>query len=93
MDAETTQQQKLFQFTPLCEGRLSSRRSLWTRMFYFNSRPCVRGDQPAAGRVCKYADFNSRPCVRGDEDDNLDVNAEGKFQFTPLCEGRREEYG
>ena len=36
-----------FQFTPLREGRRTAT-SKGRRLFYFNSRPCVRGDQAAA---------------------------------------------
>ena len=34
----------LFQFPPLREGRLSLSRTVRVRCFYFNSRPCARGD-------------------------------------------------
>ena len=37
------------------------------REYYFNSRPCVRGDgcTGITGTISTY--FNSRPCVRGDD--------------------------
>ena len=34
----------LFQFTPLREGRPGCSALLQSRRWYFNSRPCVRGD-------------------------------------------------
>ena len=54
----------LFQFTPLREGRRKSAIAR-RRLFYFNSRPCVRGDIAAAvGSPVIYA-FQFTPLREG----------------------------
>ena len=101
----------IFQFTPLCEGRLLRLRKTRSAA-NFNSRPCVRGDLRLRCRTDCGGYFNSRPCVRGDltcikiyvKWDIISIHAplsgatyysacshsrRTKFQFTPLCEGRR----
>ena len=56
---------RLFQFTPLREGRRNSRKSrLMGR--YFNSRPSARGDGVVKDGRIHQRDFNSRPSARGD---------------------------
>ena len=58
---------KLFQFTPLREGRRHPR-DFHNRLFYFNSRPSARGDHAECHNQHGYKDFNSRPSARGDVD-------------------------
>ena len=78
---------KLFQFTPLREGRRAIAYLAVTRA-NFNSRPSARGD----GRYaeihghCRY--FNSRPSARGDSPTKCASCKPTSFQFTPLREGR-----
>ncbi len=58
---------RLFQFTPLHEGRYAGRPCRPRFLPDFNSRPCAKGDGPSRSpgwRPPPY--FNSRPCVRGD---------------------------
>ena len=54
-----------FQFTPLREGRLPKMVGSRKR-YYFNSRPCERGDLLVRFNQHFYLYFNSRPCERGD---------------------------
>ena len=77
----------IFQFTPLREGRRSRGHFLLCDD-YFNSRPSARGDSddPAGQRIS--TNFNSRPSARGDREAHPMAEAIGKFQFTPLREGR-----
>ena len=56
----------LFQFPPLREGRRLFPYLCPQTYFYFNSRPCARGDRPRPARRSRRNDFNSRPCARGD---------------------------
>ena len=56
---------KIFQFTPLREGRRQHPPSCPTRT-YFNSRPSARGDASAPEGVFVRINFNSRPSARGD---------------------------
>ena len=78
---------KLFQFTPLREGR--RRTAAQCRApFYFNSRPSARGDNFA--RVCylhKKISIHAPP--RGATRGYQFREAAKIFQFTPLREGRR----
>ena len=55
----------------------------------FNSRPSARGDRNQAGRRLCVRYFNSRPSARGDCAGARCTVCSGKFQFTPLREGRR----
>ena len=62
--------QRLFQFTPLREGRP---RRLFVRLLNFidfNSRPSARGDKSSYVKVPSVNHFNSRPSARGDRDEN-----------------------
>ena len=77
----------LFQFTPLREGRLTAL-PLLSLLFYFNSRPCGRGDHHRSPRSVPRAYFNSRPCGRGDSLLLTGLPQVEIFQFTPLREGR-----
>ena len=79
-----------FQFTPLREGRLFTPFLIIFIYISFNSRPCVRGDPAPHFAVEPRSSFNSRPCVRGDRQYKKYKLAAGKFQFTPLREGRPE---
>ena len=78
----------LFQFTPLREGRPLWNLQVSCLHFYFNSRPCVRGDKRKRKKIPILANFNSRPCVRGDLNLAVFINSFKIFQFTPLREGR-----
>ena len=56
---------------------------------YFNSRPSARGDERARGAVQPAEHyFNSRPSARGDLRSWKPTRRSGRFQFTPLREGR-----
>ena len=76
-----------FQFTPLREGR---RRFVpcGKLLLDFNSRPSARGDELSAFFVPEKRYFNSRPSARGDFRAETELIMQGKFQFTPLREGR-----
>ncbi len=56
--------------------------------WYFNSRPCERGDGTIKSGMGWRSYFNSRPCERGDVGVVPLSQAAGVFQFTPLREGR-----
>ena len=56
---------RVFQFTPLREGRRDDDRPRRERM-NFNSRPSARGDRRHATARTYPRDFNSRPSARGD---------------------------
>ena len=77
----------LFQFTPLREGRPLDSRAAHDAG-YFNSRPSARGDFVAPAQTITLDDFNSRPSARGDRQ-RVFPRSSGRFQFTPLREGRR----
>ena len=55
--------------------------------FYFNSRPCERGDVRRCHITQLRIYFNSRPCERGDIE-GLPYFPFYRFQFSPLREGR-----
>ena len=57
---------RLFQFTPLREGRREAQKSASQRR-HFNSRPSARGDKHLCGALCAGLYFNSRPSARGDD--------------------------
>ena len=56
---------RVFQFTPLREGRLSQK-SITPVGDYFNSRPSARGDSGQRPPSLLNPHFNSRPSARGD---------------------------
>ena len=79
-----------FQFTPLREGRRSSRHPHVASVFDFNSRPSARGDAGCITVVAVNSNFNSRPSARGDSCVfSILLFIFVKFQFTPLREGRQ----
>ena len=80
---------RLFQFTPLREGRPEAFRAAMAEQ-YVNSRPSARGDDAAAARAGTVYYFNSRPSARGDMSFEMALFAALLFQFTPLREGRRQ---
>ena len=63
---ETFPASRLFQFTPLREGRRQRNHKVSER-FNFNSRPSARGDLLWLSDNVSPANFNSRPSARGDE--------------------------
>ena len=77
---------RVFQFTPLREGRLSQK-SITPVGDYFNSRPSARGDSGQRPPSLLNPHFNSRPSARGDAIKGGSAIMY-KFQFTPLREGR-----
>ena len=84
-------QKRLFQFTPLREGRPLP--VIFRRAYeYFNSRPSARGDSQldVIGDIA--SDFNSRPSARGDGWPHQKARCCTSFQFTPLREGRRKNH-
>ena len=81
-----------FQFTPLREGRPAAG-SMTTCIFYFNSRPCGRGDCGNVGKgrdhdISIHAPAGGATDARKLEPVTLDL-----FQFTPLREGRLADGG
>ena len=77
---------RVFQFTPLREGRLSQK-SITPVGDYFNSRPSARGDSGQRPPSLLNPHFNSRPSARGDAIKGGSAIMY-KFQFTPLRDGR-----
>ena len=62
---EVTKWTRIFQFTPLREGRLPGCAASPSRC-YFNSRPSARGDVRPSATQTFLCNFNSRPSARGD---------------------------
>ena len=56
---------RIFQFTPLREGRRGGRKQLFPK-WNFNSRPSARGDMFFSAATILPFNFNSRPSARGD---------------------------
>ena len=80
------------QFTVDFNSRPSARGDRWRpsrtcRPTNFNSRPSARGDRGKEPDWACNANFNSRPSARGDWK-HPSVYRRGRFQFTPLREGR-----
>ena len=59
------------------------------RREYFNSRPCVRGDQVIGRSQKQVIIFQFTPLREGRLWTVSHSEARAKFQFTPLREGRR----
>ena len=79
---------KVFQFTPLREGRPSPAHSKpGSTKFQFT--PLREGRRINLAQKHRQEHFNSRPCVRGDELICSISKPASIFQFTPLREGRR----
>ena len=55
----------IFQLSPLREGRQDHEKPVHG-VYYFNSRPYVRGDSQSIQFLNSFIYFNSRPYVRGD---------------------------
>ena len=67
----------------------SERRKRNERVCNFNSRPSARGDRAdLRSNQRGDGDFNSRPSARGDRIERTALLLPGRFQFTPLREGR-----
>ena len=79
---------RIFQFTPLREGRQFCVNFLF-KLVYFNSRPSARGDSLFDLKAFRLPYFNSRPSARGDVWRTVVPKCRAIFQFTPLREGRR----
>ena len=79
---------RLFQFTPLREGRLGGGGGAVPHCGISIHAP-PRGATPMPMWFSSVSmNFNSRPSARGDEYGILPVSVYEKFQFTPLREGR-----
>ena len=79
---------KLFQFTPLREGRHACeffRQERWR--ISIHAPP--RGATPPDSHLRRVEDFNSRPSARGDARRWRTFPQSARFQFTPLREGRQ----
>ena len=81
---------RIFQFTPLREGRLLTVDG-WASDIRISIHAPAGGATSAyfAGRLPLSAYFNSRPCGRGDYPGTASPVPPNRFQFTPLREGRR----
>ncbi len=78
---------RLFQFTPLREGRLSFFSSPKTSLYISIHAPPRGATKHLCGALCAGLYFNSRPSARGDIRGCVYRGIE-LFQFTPLREGR-----
>ena len=79
---------KLFQFTPLREGRPNTRFSRCSAS-HFNSRPSARGDAVLFGTMIGLGVFQFTPLREGRPKFGRCYDERILFQFTPLREGRR----
>ena len=84
---------KVFQFTPLREGRPQQIKRITIFQHYFNSRPSARGDKHVHRNSPSTLYFNSRPSARGDCSFVRMMHFATLFQFTPLREGRHSPTG
>ena len=78
---------KIFQFTPLREGRPRTS-FIWSALYYFNSRPCGRGDRSPAPSFARLLISIHAP-AGGATGSTIYCHVAKVFQFTPLREGRR----
>ena len=78
---------KLFQFTPLREGRHTECHTMAQADFISIHAP-PRGATNTISRLSRHRHFNSRPSARGDTDSARVTGKALVFQFTPLREGR-----
>ena len=62
---DKSQNNKIFQFTPLREGRRQARRSASPRQTNFNSRPSARGDATVTISSCNSLTFQFTPLREG----------------------------
>ena len=81
---------KLFQFTPLREGRRAANKRAGIQRVNFNSRPSARGDITAAGASAMGNHFNSRPSARGDARLRVCSAAQADFNSRPSARGDRK---
>ena len=77
----------LFQFTPLREGRHKAKFE-GMRLTDISIHAPPRGATICLQNIPACINFNSRPSARGDREAHPMAEAIGKFQFTPLREGR-----
>ncbi len=81
---------RLFQFTPLHEGRYAGRPCRPRFLPDFNSRPCAKGDGPSRSpELAPAFIFQFTPLREGRRWPARRPLHRSKFQFTPLREGRR----
>ena len=86
-DCPTTRMERLFQFTPLREGRPDRTPRPGASQSDFNSRPSARGDPPSAAPWSCPRHFNSRPSARGDSGYAPERNAQLYFNSRPSARG------
>ena len=79
-------QQRLFQFTPLREGRHARTEGV-ENGGYFNSRPSARGDRKTSVHLFRWFYFNSRPSARGDAMLNMSITGRLYFNSRPSARG------
>ena len=79
---------RIFQFTPLREGRPAASQSQQPPAD-FNSRPSARGDACRARRGSGSSRFQFTPLREGRPSQSQQPPAASRFQFTPLREGRQ----
>ena len=83
----------MFQLTPPHKGRQPRTRTL-ERLYRFNSRPRIRGDERYANAFARtHIRFNSRPRIRGDIIGDLAFRRWVRFQLTPPHKGRLWNFG
>ena len=73
-------------------GATQSPSRLLSRHFYFNSRPCARGDLYRAWEEAGAVYFNSRPCARGDVSRQPIHSAAKDFNSRPCARGDRTSF-
>ncbi len=84
----STVQNKGFQSTPSCGGRLHNS-SPFPRWGCFNPRPPAEGDLQVSTTTPWPCCFNPRPPAEGDHVGDNSSYLNGQFQSTPSCGGRR----
>ena len=88
MIVKELQDEIVFQFTPLREGRQASGARIVYNKKNFNSRPSARGDTADKANHNLPALFQFTPLREGRPERAAATSQGRKFQFTPLREGR-----
>ena len=78
---------RLFQFTPLREGRPEGKLAELMEDDYFNSRPCVRGDFVSLHAAMRFAVFQFTPLREGRQGVGDKAGVRGDFNSRPCVRG------
>ena len=83
---------RVFQFTPLREGRRTPWRTAWSARRHFNSRPYVRGDSWTAGKSIFKEKFQFTPLREGRPRTWTACSSSANFNSRPYVRGDLEHF-